>query len=128
MAHASQAQTLAFFSKVSEPSKRDCVEGSWKRLEISQSRYPHEELTYTVDWKVVQSTFDDLIASHDGELPEDLTLNSILNSADETAGPDGVLDQIRRYNRRLGTDLASASQGHAFVNGKHFVLDDVSEM
>lgn len=35
--------------------------------------------------------------------------------------------QARGYSHRLGTTLASSSLGHAFLNGKHFVMDDVSK-
>lgn len=95
-------------------------------FQISQAYRTPEELTYTVDWQAVRSAFDALFVGSEGEteLPEGVTLDGILNPSDDT---DEVLEKARKFNRRLGNDLASASQGHAFVNGKHFDLDDVSD-
>lgn len=39
--------------------------------------------------------------------------------------PTAPLDNIHHYTERLGATLGSSPQGHAFVNGKHFDMDDV---
>ena len=42
-----------------------------------------------------------------------------------TDNVDAKLSKARMYARRLGTTIASSSEGHVFVNGKYHVADDV---
>ena len=35
------------------------------------------------------------------------------------------IGKARAYAKRLGTDAASSPNGHIFINGKYYVLDDV---
>ncbi|KAI0641470.1 glycosyltransferase family 24 protein [Trametes meyenii] len=68
---------------------------------------------------LVRKSYYDLLGtreSSDEEIVNDL--DSILD------GEEGDLEGAREYATRLGVTLASAPQGHVFVNGKHFDLDD----
>ena len=80
-----------------------------------------------MNWDIARTTFDALVASYeaDSALLEGASFDAVVNpiEADES---EPLLVKARKYSRRLGTDLASASQGHAFVNGKHFEMNDVS--
>ena len=81
---------------------------------------PLEHLRPTVDWSVVRANFNRLLASQE-ELDEDIEkdFDVILQ------GSDDDLEGPRAYARRLSASLSSAPQGHVFVNGRHFDLDDV---
>jgi len=52
-----------------------------------------------------------------------MTFDSVINGSEES---EAKIVKARTYARRLGTTSASAPQGHAFLNGKHYELDDVS--
>ena len=80
-----------------------------------------ESLKPSVDLSLVRSAFTSLLARKEDGLPEGLEtdLEKIF------AGTEGDLEKQRAYAVRLGTSLASAPDGHAFFNGKHFDLDDV---
>ncbi|PCH34985.1 glycosyltransferase family 24 protein [Wolfiporia cocos MD-104 SS10] len=89
---------------------------------ISQADRPAESLKPTVDWGLVRAAFNYLLANSDPldeSIPTDL--DEILAENEHT---NVVLDKARTYAERLGASLLAASQGHAFVNGKHFDLDD----
>ena len=89
--------------------------------QLSQRNAPLETLKPTVDWAVVRTTFDALLARKT-DLAEavEKDLDTIL------AGTEGDLEKQRAYAARLGATLATAAQGHVFFNGKHYDLDDVS--
>ncbi|KAI1789267.1 glycosyltransferase family 24 protein [Ganoderma leucocontextum] len=89
-------------------------------LNIAQRDEPMETLKPSVDWPLVHSAFKSLLARKEENLSDDLEtdLDKIL------AGTEGDLEKQRAYATRLGTSLASAPEGHAFFNGKHFDLDD----
>ena len=73
-----------------------------------------------MDWSVVKAAYDTLRSRHPELTPDvETDLDTIL------AGTESDLDKARAYAKRLSTDLASAPDGHAFFNGKHFELDDV---
>ncbi|PIL30079.1 hypothetical protein GSI_07656 [Ganoderma sinense ZZ0214-1] len=91
-------------------------------LNISQRDEPMESLKPTVDWALVRSAFKSLLERKAEDLAEDLGLETDLDKILE--GTAGDLEKQRAYALRLGTSLASAPQGHAFFNGKHFDLDD----
>lgn len=91
-------------------------------LQIAQRDEPMESLKPSVDWSLVRSAFKSVLARKEEEdLPEGIEtdLDKILT------GTEGDLEKQRAYAIRLGTSLASAPQGHAFFNGKHFDLGDV---
>ncbi|CAL1698787.1 unnamed protein product [Somion occarium] len=91
---------------------------------IAQLQRPAYLITPFVDWDLVRSEFKALVS----EIPEaseavaKADLGLILDTDAEEIS--ATLEKARTYARRLGADLASAPQGHTFVNGKHFDLDD----
>ncbi|KAI0353822.1 glycosyltransferase family 24 protein [Trametes cingulata] len=89
-------------------------------LSLAQRGVPIEQLTPRVDWQQVDAHFNQLLAKHADDLPEgaETDLDAILE------GTEGDLDAARAYAARLGATLEAAPQGHAFVNGKHYDLDD----
>jgi UDP-glucose:glycoprotein glucosyltransferase len=80
--------------------------------------------TPAVNWVVIRSLFDELIASESAhDSTEMIDFESIIN--DTQAGLVESLEKVHRYAERLGATLASSPAGHAFVNGKHFDMGDV---
>ncbi|OSD04995.1 glycosyltransferase family 24 protein [Trametes coccinea BRFM310] len=88
-------------------------------LSLTQRNVPLDLLKPSVDWSTVRLSFNRLLAAQE-ELDDDIEkdLDVILE------GTEGDLEKPRAYARRLGASLATAPQGHVFVNGKHFDLDD----
>ena len=74
-----------------------------------------------VNLSLVRSALKSLLAPKEEDLPEGLEtdMDKIF------AGTRGDLGKQRAYALRLGTSLASAPDGRALFNGKHFDLDDV---
>lgn len=81
---------------------------------------PVQPIAHKVNWNLVRSTYRALLAESD-PLPEGVErdIDVILK------GQAGDLEGSRNYTARLGTTLTLSPHGHAFVNGKHFKLDDV---
>ncbi|KAI0823499.1 glycosyltransferase family 24 protein [Trametes gibbosa] len=88
-------------------------------LSIAQRDMPMEQLSPVVRWEQVRASFSQLISAKE-DLPDgtETDLDAILE------GSDGDLDSARTYAVRLSATLASAPQGHVFVNGKHYDLND----
>ncbi|KAI0628063.1 glycosyltransferase family 24 protein [Trametes polyzona] len=88
-------------------------------LSLAQRGVPIEQLSPTVNWAQVRATFNNLLSTREN-MPEDVetNLDVILE------GEENDLDSAREYASRLSASLVSAPQGHVFVNGKHFDLDD----
>ena len=108
------AETFAFFYHV-----RTSLPACYTRpdlYQVSQSDPARE----TVDWTITRATYNAILARKP-DLPDDVErdFDEIL------AGSAGDLEPLRAYAARLSTDLASAPDGHAFFNGKHYELDDV---
>jgi hypothetical protein len=79
--------------------------------------------TTKVNWAVVRSQFNQFQDSEStGENVAAMDFESITNGPQDSVAMN--LDNIQRYSERLGATLAAAT-GHAFVNGKHFNVDDV---
>lgn len=77
-----------------------------------------------MDWQLVKAEFNTLVS----ELEDDVEIDFdsiIAPSTTETDAYAEVLEKARGYASRLNIDLESASQGHGFVNGKHFDMNDV---
>ncbi|KAL6299204.1 glycosyltransferase family 24 protein [Sparassis latifolia] len=90
---------------------------------LSQIDIPIQRLTPTVNWGLVRSEFGNLLTESKQPGEGVITnLDTILHGGTES--PGFGLDKARAYAARLGVTLTSASQGHAFVNGKHLVLND----
>ncbi|KAI0090064.1 glycosyltransferase family 24 protein [Irpex rosettiformis] len=100
--HVGRTKTMSLFSKV------------------AQLQLPVELLTYNVDWQLLRTEFDALVA----DLEEDVDFNSIIKPPADLDVHDEIFEKTRQYAKRLSTDLESSIQGHAFVNGKHFELND----
>ena len=93
-----------------------------------------------IDWSVVAIVFSDLLAelNMEADLPEGLLavdFSSIINGL-VSSGQNGLNEGVSQehdllaaadiYGKRLSVDMASSPNGHVFINGKHFNLDDVS--
>ena len=93
---------------------------------VSQLERPVHMITPSVEWDLVRQEFTAMV--HNLEDASDLVRNAHLDTIlnEDTEATQTALQKAKTYARRLGTDLASASQGHTFINGKHFTLDDVS--
>jgi hypothetical protein len=76
-------------------------------------------MTPTVNWKVARQEFESLINQVELAEGQDrvLSFDEVIN------GPPP--DNARAYALRLQADAASSLTGHAFVNGKHFDIDEV---
>ncbi|EIN08165.1 glycosyltransferase family 24 protein [Punctularia strigosozonata HHB-11173 SS5] len=84
----------------------------------AQTRMPSDMVTPTVNWNIVRQEFQALINGvelAEGQEPL-LTFEEVVNSPS--------LDKVRAYTQRLQADASSSPTGHAFVNGKHFDIDD----
>lgn len=85
-----------------------------------------QQTTPTIDWALVRTAFNSFRASgqdHGEEpIPE---LDAILKG--DVAPMNENIERARKYAARLGATAAASPQGHAFVNGKHFNLDDVCQ-
>lgn len=80
----------------------------------------------TLDWNIIAAEFGHFVEENRETLSEDVVpdFNAIMTGEDEDLARR--LDKARTYAERLNLNPAEAPQGHFFVNGKHFVLDDVS--
>ncbi len=93
---------------------------------------PVHLITPTVDWSLVHSEFHHAISERldndevSDHFPRHIDLELILSGS--VGDSAEVLQKARTYAKRLSADLASAPQGHTFLNGKHFNLDDVCWM
>ena len=82
-----------------------------------------------MNWKLARTEFSDLLAEYAAsanapeEFSADVSFDAILSG--ELSAIEERLEKAKKYAHRLSADLASAKQGHVFVNGKHYDLDDV---
>lgn len=81
--------------------------------------------TETVQWEAVRTIYDRLLEAQEEEKPDELipSLTSIFGDQSEEIVP---FEKIGLYADRLGASLAKSPGGHAFFNGKHFDVNDVS--
>lgn len=100
---------------------------------------PLHLVSATIDWTVLRRQFTELqrqLAREDDPRPL-ADLDSILNGTYEEDSADDEnavgkattserIDGAHLYAERLDATPASCPTGHAFINGKHFDLDDVS--
>ncbi|KII87653.1 glycosyltransferase family 24 protein [Plicaturopsis crispa FD-325 SS-3] len=106
--HYGRAKTMQFFKQ------------------IAQLQVPPQLLPPQVEWALVKKEFQTLVSENPLKKEDDeeeivVDFGAIVGTGDEQ---DERIDKARAYGVRLGTDLASSPQGHAFVNGKHFDIDD----
>ncbi|KAH8978341.1 UDP-glucose:glycoprotein glucosyltransferase-domain-containing protein [Lactarius akahatsu] len=76
-----------------------------------------------LDWSHVKAQFEALTGSEEihggGEV---LSFDVLAGSTSEVF--EARIDKARAYAQRLGTDAASSPNGHTFINGKYYALDD----
>ena len=88
-------------------------------------------LSPTIDWSVARAEFTEIVTEYreSGEAPEDFPASvhfaDIINAKLGDGDHEELLEKAQRYAERLSIDSASSPTGHAFINGKHFDLDDV---
>ncbi|THH06125.1 hypothetical protein EW145_g4303 [Phellinidium pouzarii] len=112
--------------------------------QIAQIQMPIHLLGPTVDWALVSRAFIELqrLNPRDTETESNLniiSIDAIINGGDEETKEDvgdevdggtevSLADHVKRahaYALRLDATPASCPTGHAFVNGKHYDLDDL---
>src|SRR6266404_95117 len=77
-----------------------------------------------LDWSVVQARFESLAS--DEEIKNGAEAMSFDALIGDTSGVfEENITKARAYAQRLATDVASSTNGHSFINGKYFPLDDV---
>ena len=76
-----------------------------------------------LDWSHVQAQFEALTASEEINEGEAMSFDALVGGTSEIL--EARISKARAYAQRLGTDVASSSTGHTFINGKYFALDDV---
>lgn len=103
--HVGEAKTMAFLGKVAQSS--------------APPESANANANARVDWTLVRAEFDALLAELEG-----VTFDSIVHPDSEDS--EDYIAKARQYARRLSLDIDSAPQGHMFVNGKYFELNDVS--
>lgn len=104
---------------------------------IGQVQLPADAVLELVDWELVAREYTDLPRKEEQPFVE---LANVLNGSwrqyqegdDEegTSAPPSdqkLLDRAHSYATRLDATTSSFPRGHAFVNGKHFQLDDVRD-
>lgn len=98
---------------------------------------PAEAISESVDWQLVTNVFTQLLRDAD-QPPVELGAiigggwESTRNTEGNTMSSSGIsneefLERARAYASRLDASLSAFPRGHAFVNGKHFELDDVRD-
>ena len=85
-------------------------------------------MTPSVDWELARIEYDKLNAEYPPEEGDEplRTFDEVINGDDELI--NARIESAKAYTTRLDATMASCETGHGFVNGKHFDLDDVSEM
>jgi hypothetical protein len=68
--------------------------------------------------------FDELLTTNrSGETDTSVDFESVINGGNDGLVPN--IDKSRSYTDRLGVTVSNSQLGHAFVNGKHFDVDEV---
>ena len=76
-----------------------------------------------MDWSRVQAQFEALAASEEITKGEAMSFDALTGGTSEVF--EARIRKARAYAQRLGTDIASSPNGHTFINGKYYALDDV---
>ena len=76
-----------------------------------------------LDWSHVQAQFEALAASEEIAEGEAMSFDALIGGTSEVF--EARTRKARAYAQRLGTDTASSPNGHTFINGKYYALDDV---
>ena len=76
-----------------------------------------------LDWSHVQAQFEALAASEEITEGEAMSFDALTGGTSEVF--EARINKARAYAQRLGTDSASSPNGHTFINGKYYPIDDV---
>ncbi|KAF8268079.1 UDP-glucose:Glycoprotein glucosyltransferase-domain-containing protein [Lactarius quietus] len=78
-----------------------------------------------LDWSHVQAQFEALAVSDEIKVGEGepMSFDAVIGGTSEVF--EVRINKARAYAHRLGTDTASSPNGHIFINGKYFALEDV---
>ncbi|TFK48915.1 glycosyltransferase family 24 protein [Heliocybe sulcata] len=78
-----------------------------------------------VDWRTVRTAFESFVANEEPPTEEFSApdLDAMVGSESGSELEMNVKG-VAQYAKRLGATLAASPSGHAFVNGKHYDLDD----
>lgn len=79
-----------------------------------------------IDWSVISAEYADLVETVPLKDEEEIALSfeAVING--EFDGSQRMLDGAKAYAQRLDATLLSCPTGHAFLNGKHLDVDNVS--
>ena len=111
--------TMRFISSVREPSLRP-LPSLIILYQVLELRGGSE---LELDWPHVQAQFEAFAASEEIKEGDAMSFDSLAGDASEVF--EAKISKARAYAQRLGTDATSSPNGHTFINGKHYVLDDV---
>ncbi|KAI9428795.1 hypothetical protein H4582DRAFT_2159566 [Lactarius indigo] len=75
-----------------------------------------------LDWSHVQRQFDALVGSEEIKGGEELSFDVLAGHTSEFF--EVRINKARAYAQRRGTDVASSPNGHTFISGKYYVLND----
>lgn len=86
------------------------------------------------DFALARAEFKTLVASTDislegeDDIKEKLDFDTVIGLHESASGHDlsAAVDKARAYANRLGAKVRSSPQGHAFINGKHANIAEVS--
>ncbi|KAF9027018.1 hypothetical protein BDZ89DRAFT_1102004 [Hymenopellis radicata] len=73
----------------------------------------------TVDWKSVRATFEAFLDEEDSEI-EDEVFDFVIGGELAQAKAEG----IKAYTERLSATMSSSPEGHCFINGKHYDMNE----
>lgn len=75
----------------------------------------------SIDWNVARKAFENLLAKseseHDPSIFADIVQGKLV--------PQAKLDGIASYVKRMGASLTASPEGHVFLNGRHFDMNEV---
>ncbi|KIY66670.1 glycosyltransferase family 24 protein [Cylindrobasidium torrendii FP15055 ss-10] len=74
-----------------------------------------------IDWNVARKAFEDLLvkseSEHDASIFAGIIQGKLL--------PEAKFDGITSYVKRMGASLTANPEGHVFLNGRHFDMDEM---
>ncbi|THV04765.1 glycosyltransferase family 24 protein [Dendrothele bispora CBS 962.96] len=94
---------------------------------IAQLQIHPSVQTPSVQWDIVRSEFKAFIAAatEAGEMEgKETDLDAIFSGRNLEEGNENPVKKAEAYTERLGATLSSSPTGHAFVNGKHFEMNE----
>ncbi len=94
--------------------------------QVVQSGSPFDLPDNEIDWTLVRAEYASVVKAmpSDDDKEPALEFESVINENSEVA--ELRLKGARAYAWRLDARPSTSPTGHAFLNGKHFPVDDVS--